>query len=62
MKGSEQVKQMFIMDSLYNHEDIRCLKCFKYGHFNCESVEGSEQYYKRPYQQYNSSSNERNRK
>lgn len=53
MKGTEQVKQMFIMDNLYYHEDIRCLKCFKYGHFNCEISEGSGNSFKRPYQNMN---------
>ena len=39
MKGTEQVKQMFIMDGHYFNEDIRCLKCFKFNHFNCETNE-----------------------
>lgn len=47
MKGTEQVKQMFIMDSLYFSEEIRCLKCFKYGHFNCEASEGTSSHFKR---------------
>lgn len=51
LKGTEQLKQMFSMEHLYNSEEIRCLKCFNYGHHNCEPVviETNPGYYKRPY-------------
>jgi len=41
---------MFVMDGFYFNEEIKCLKCFKYGHFNCEMNEGVVGHFKRPYQ------------
>jgi hypothetical protein len=53
LRGTENVKQVMIMDGLYLSEDIRCLKCLKYGHYNCEATEGTSAPFKRPYQTVN---------
>ncbi len=43
------------MDAFYYSEDIRCLKCFKYGHYNCDAIDAvaTNAPFKRPYQAVN---------
>ena len=55
LKGTEHVKQVMVMDAFYYSEEIRCLKCFKYGHYNCDAIDAmaTNAPFKRPYQAVN---------